>query len=103
MVSYDISSLFTNTHVHQTTNILTEIIFQPQDMFHEFNKKLFTYFRKITASDVLFSSYKTLYVQIKGLGMGIPFTPTPANIFLCYIKELMFGRCPDDINYAFVL
>ena len=101
MVSYDISSLYTNVPVHQTIDILTENIFQSQNLFHGFNKKQLIDFLKITASDTYFFFNKTLYKQIEGLSMGNPCAPTLANIFLCYIEERMFGQCPDDIKPLF--
>jgi hypothetical protein len=102
MVSYDISSLYTNIPVDQTLDILCNKIFTDNDLiFNEFNKKQFREILNLAVNDTNFLFNGVLYKQIGGLSMGNPIAPTLANIFLCDLEEKMLNNCPISFKPMF--
>ncbi|KAK3725845.1 hypothetical protein QZH41_014073 [Actinostola sp. cb2023] len=86
LVSYDVSSLFTNIPLDETIKILTEKAFN-NDWFNR------TYNLNITKSDLvqllnvatkdqLFQFDGLLYEQFDGVAMGSPLGPLLANVFM---------------------
>lgn len=98
IVSYDVTSLYTNVPVFETINILCDKIFRNSDVFHGFNRINFLEFLKISVTNTYFLFNNVLYQQIEGLAMGNPLAPSLANIFLCNFEENMFDNCPPDIK-----
>ena len=91
LVSYDVSSLFTNVRVDETVQILVD------QAFHNewFNK---TYRLQLERSDQatllhlavknqLFQLDGKLYQQVDGVAMGSPLGPLMANTFMCSIER----------------
>jgi len=91
LVSYDVSSLFTNVPVDVTIEILAEKAFKD----NWFNKE---YDLNITKTDLielleiatkkqLFQFEGNLYEQVDGVAMGSPLGPLMANAFMCNTEE----------------
>jgi len=99
MVSYDVSSLYTNVPVLETVEILCNNIFSINDsIFNGFTRKNFTDFLKIALTDTLFIFNKVLYKQVDGLAMGNPMAPTMANAFLCHLENNFLASCPSEFK-----
>ena len=109
LVSYDVSSLFTNVLVDETIDILVEKAFKDD----WFNKE---YDLNITKTDIIelleiatknrhFQFEGNLYEQVDGVAMGSPLGPLMANAFMCNVEGKLknqnkmlafYKRCVDD-------
>ena len=91
LVSYDVTSLFTNVPVDETIKILVERAFKNNWL----NK---TYKLNLQKSDLetllnlavkhqLFQFDGNLYEQVDGVAMGSPLGPLPAKTFMCSLEK----------------
>ena len=74
LVSYDVSTLFTNVPVDETIEILAE-------------KPDLVELLEIATKNQLFQFEGNLYEQGDGVAMGSPLGPLMANAFMCNIEE----------------
>ena len=81
IASFDIKSLYTNIPLIETINIIINLVFESDTIFHLFNKVQFKKFLEIALLDTYFFFNKNLYKQVDGLAMGSPIAPILANIF----------------------
>ena len=91
LVSYDVSSLFTNVPVDETIQLLADTAFK-NNWFNEKNKlnikktnliKLLT----LATKHQLFQFNGKLYEQVGGVAMGSPLGPLMSNAFMCSLEE----------------
>ena len=95
MVSFDVTSLFTNIPLHETINILLEKLFQNDtSLFHGFNKGDFKRLLEIAVQDTHFIFNNKVFKQVDGVSMGSPLGPIMANAFMCSFEERMLDECP---------
>lgn len=95
LVSYDVSSLYTNVPISESISILCDKIFDNSTTeFHGFNKADFKQLLELTLNNSYFFFDNILYKQLDGLAMGNPIAPCIANIFLCHLEEKIFRDCP---------
>ena len=83
LISFDVTSLFTNIPLEETMNIAIDTIFQsyPNVKFtRKEPQKLF----KIATSETHFIFNNEIYGQIDGVSMGSPLAPILANLFMGY-------------------
>ncbi|XP_058941979.2 uncharacterized protein [Pocillopora verrucosa] len=91
LVSYDVTSLFTNVPLEETIQILAEKAFA-QDWFNETHSlniskaDLIDLLRAATKNQ-LFQFDGALYEQTDGVAMGSPLGPLLANVFMCSVEE----------------
>ena len=111
LVSYDVTSLFTNIPLEETINIAIEVIFQnnPNINISQADlKKLF----KIATAQTHFLFNDQYYDQIDGVAMGSPLAPVLANLFMGYHEKqwlydyhgtppVYYRRYVDDIFAVF--
>ena len=101
LVSYDVSSLFTNVPLDETIDILAHKAFE-NNWFND------TYDLNLTRTDLvdllhvatkgqLFQFDGALYEQTDGVAMGSPLGPLLANVFMCSIEESLKsqGKLPE--------
>ena len=91
MVSYDVTSLFTNVPLQETIDILVDKAFT-DDWFnttHNLNisKQDLQELMKVATMNQLFQFNGELYQQTDGVAMGSPLGPLLANTFLCFVEE----------------
>ena len=101
MVSYDITSLYTNIPVIETIEIICNKFFQNSTLYHGYNRAQFKQLLLLTVNNTQFIFNEILYKQIDGLSMGNPAAPHLANIFLCHLEEQFMQQCPSDIKPLF--
>ena len=104
MVSYDVSSLFTNyidVPLEETIHILADKAFA-NDWFNEthhlnLSKQDLVDLLEGTTKDQLFLFNGQLYEQTEGVAMGSPLGPLLANVFMCSIEEALDreGKMPS--------
>jgi hypothetical protein len=101
LVSYDVTSLFTNVPVDETIQILAEKAFK-DDWFnkqHNLNitKSDLVELLNIATKNQLFQFEGSLYEQTDGVAMGSPLGPLMANVFMCSIEDRLQdqGKLPE--------
>ena len=111
LVSYDVTSLFTNIPLEETINLAVDIILENKPAINiskQNLKKLFLF----ATSQTHFLFNNDFYDQIDGVALGSPLAPTLANLFMGHheknwIKDfsgqntLFYRRYVDDIFALF--
>lgn len=112
MVSFDVTSLYTNIPLTETINLVVDRLYSEKSVkIPPFPKAVFKRLLEI-ATGGMFIYKDKLYKQVDGVAMGSPLGPSLANFFLGYIEEnTMFedsSVCPkvylryvDDIFAVF--
>ena len=86
MVSYDVSSLFTNVPLYETIDIILEKLFEDDDgLYQGFDKASFKKLLELAVLDTHFVFNGKLYKRVEGMAMGSPLSPTFALIYICAI------------------
>ncbi|XP_033123389.1 uncharacterized protein LOC117122019 [Anneissia japonica] len=93
LVSYDVSSLFTNVPLDETIQIIADKAFT-DNWFNvtyglNLSKPDLITLLNIATKDQLFQFQSNLYEQIDGVAMGSPLGPLMANAFMCNIEECL--------------
>ena len=86
LVSYDVTSLFTNIPLQETIVIAINLIFNPNPNLNITRKELKKLFLFAT-SQTHFIFNSKFYNQIDGVAMGSPLAPVLANIFMGFHKS----------------
>ena len=81
LVSYDVTSLFTNIPLQETIDIAINLIFNHNPNLNITRKKVKKPFL-FAASQTHFILNSKFYNQIDGVTMGFPLGPVLANIFM---------------------
>ena len=96
LVSYDVTSLFTNVPLRETIEILVNKAFKDDWFNRTYKTKLHRNDLKelleIATTNQLFQFNGKLYHQIEGVAMGSPLGPLLANTFMCHIEEKLQDR-----------
>ena len=91
LVSFDVTSLFTNVPLQETIETIAEKAFVDNwfNVTHNLNitKPGLVQLLEIATMNQLFQFDGKLYEQIDGVAMGSPLGPLMANAFLCSIEE----------------
>ena len=101
LVSFDVSSLYTNVPVMETINRCADLLFQRFMMC--IDKDTFITLAQIASCNVLMSTCDGYYIQKDGLAMGSPCAPLLANGWLSQFDRDIKGdakiyfRYMDDI------
>ena len=96
MVSYDISSLYTNIPVCETLELTVNKAFAAGEVFQGFSRNLFREYLNLAVSHTYFLFKNVLFKQKDGLSMGNPLAPTLANLFLCNLETNYLDSCPIE-------
>ena len=93
VVSFDVSSLFTNVPLEETIHILADKAFM-NDWFNvthglNLSKQDLVDLLRGATKDQLFLFNGQLYEQTDGVAMGSPLGPLLANVFMCSIEETL--------------
>ena len=111
LVSYDVTSLFTNISLQETIDIAINLIFNHNPNLNITRKELKKLFLFAT-SQTHFIFNSKFYNQIDGVAMSSPLAPVLANIFMGFHeskwlneyylnKPKFYSRYVDDILAAF--
>ena len=86
MVSYDVTSLFTNIPLDETIKIAVDLIFEKNSKIKITKRELTKLFYFATSeSHFLFNGQ--YYDQINGVAMGSPIAPVLANLFMSHFEN----------------
>ena len=81
MVSFDVTSLFTNVPVEETINIVINSLYGNQDLVNGMKREQFRKLLEICVNDNHFIFNNNHYVQHEDFAIGSPLSATVANIF----------------------
>ncbi len=91
LVSYDVSSLFTNVPVDETIELLANKAFENNWFNKEYKLRItktnLIKLLKLATKHQLFQFNGKLYEQVDGVAMGSPLGPLMANVFMCSLEE----------------
>jgi hypothetical protein len=91
LVSYDVSSLFTNVPVEDAIEILVDKAFHNEwfnKTYHlQLERSELANLLNLGAKNQLFQLNGKLYQQVNGVAMGSPLGPLMANTFMCSIEQ----------------
>ena len=91
LVSYDVTSLFTNTALWEIIDIKINLILSHNPHLNIAKKEVKKLFLFLTShSDFIFNS--KFYNQIDGVAMGFPLAPVLANIFIGFYECKRFNE-----------
>ena len=111
MISFDVSSLFTNIPLNETIDIAIELLMVNEPNIKFNRKELKTLFQFATSKSHFLFEGET-YDQIDGVAMGSPLAPVLANIFMGHYEKIwienykgnkveFYKRYVDDIFCLF--
>ena len=92
LVSYNVSSLFTNIPLQETIDIAINLIFNHNPNLNITKKELKKLFFFAT-SQIHFLFNSKFYNQIYGVTMGSPLAPVLANIFMGFYESKWLNEC----------
>lgn len=103
MISFDVSSLYTNVPVHEAIKECADLLFSNKEKNPPVSKETFIELAEICSCNVLMLTNNGYYRQKDGLAMGSPPAPSLANGWLSkYDSEIrgdakIYSRYMDDI------
>ena len=98
MSSLDVTSLFTNIPLVETTDIICNQLFKDQEFVSGMDKSAFRELLTLAMEETCFVFDGKLFKQCDGVSMGSPLGPTYADGFLSYHEKKWIDECPDDIK-----
>ena len=103
LVSFDVSSLYTNVPLIESIETCTDLLFRDNMKKIPVQKSAFLELAKIASCEVIMSMHDDYYKQIDGLAMGSPPAPHLANGWMSKFdgqiqgNAKLFTRYMDDI------
>ena len=79
LVSFDVSSLYTNVPVMEAIDVCTELLYDGNQAAPPVDKETFKILAQISSCNVIMSTHNGYYRQTDGLAMGSPPAPHLAN------------------------
>ena len=103
IVSFDVSSLYTNVPVMEAINVCADLLYNGQNEKPPVDKQTFIELAKLSSCNVIMSTHAGYYKQVDGLAMGSPPAPHFANGWMSQFDNQikgdakLFARYMDDI------
>ena len=101
MASFDIQDLYTNVPLVETIDICLNKLNDGSGSIYNLPTNYFRKMLELSVFNSIFMFNSKYYKQIDGLGMGLPLSPTLANIFLCHHEEEWLRNCPENFRPIF--
>ena len=87
MISFDVSSRYTNVPVNETINDAANLLYSGRYETPPVDKETFIALTKLAVTDLVLSPHDGCFRQVDGLAMGSQPAPQLANIWLAKFKE----------------
>lgn len=87
MVSFDVESLFTNVPTTETIEIILDLAFDGNHVFHGFKRDELQRLLTICTQESHFQFDGNYYDQVDGVAMGSPLGPLFANVFMANFEN----------------
>ena len=101
MASFDVTDLYTNVPLIETINICLKLLNDGTNNILGLPLKDFRTMLELSVFNSVFLFNGKFYKQTDGLVMGLPLSPTLANIFLCYWEKIWLNQCPNHFKPAY--
>ena len=98
LVSFDVTSLFTNVPLEQTIKIILKRIYEIKEITTDIKKDDMKKLLYLCTKEVHFSFNGKIYIQNDGVVMGSPLGPVLANIFMVELEKTVI---PTLKNYLY--
>ena len=103
IVSFDVSSLYTNVPVREAIDICADLLYSGDHELSPVDKATFKELLELCTCNVVMKTHDVFYRQVDGLAMGSPPAPLIANAWLSQYDPLirgdakLYARYMDDI------
>ena len=97
LVSFDVTSLYTNVPVNEAIDVCTELLYKHTLM--PIDKDTFKTLARIASCDVIFDTHGGFYKQVDGLAMGSPPAPHLANGWMSSFDKTIQGNSKIYFRY----
>ena len=94
MVSFDVTSLFTNIPLDETIEICIDKLYHRKKKIKGLLKRHCKELLTLATKSSCFIFNMTYYRKLDGVAMGSPLGPTLANVFLCHHEKAWLENCP---------
>jgi hypothetical protein len=88
MVSYDVTSLFTNVPLQETIDIIIERLYSDKAILTPPFKKIIFKRMLLLCSQGMFMHNDVWFRQVDGVAMGSPLAPSLANMFMAHVESI---------------
>ena len=100
LISFDVTSLYTNVPVKESIQVCADLLFDRVQMT-SVDKETFIKLAELSCCNVVFSTHRGFFPQTDGLAMGSPPAPHLANGWLSQFDDTIHNENQRTIPVAF--
>ena len=97
MVSFDVSSLFTNVPLEFTIDLILEKVYKKKLVKTRLKREEMKELLEMCTKEMHFSFDGRIYQQTDGVCMGSPLGPVLANVFMVHLEETLAPKMIDSM------
>ena len=98
MVSFDVTSLFTNVPLDETIEIILRRVYIDQKINTNIPVKEMKELLHLCTKNVHFIFKGEIYIQIDGVAMGSPLGPVLENIFMVELEKILMPKLDKEVT-----
>ena len=98
MVSFDVTSLFTNVPLNFTIDLILDKIYSEKLISTKLKREQFKILLELCTKEMHFTFDGSVYKQVDGVAMGSPLGPVLANIFMVELETKLIPSLSDKIS-----
>ena len=98
IVSFDVTSLFTNVPLDYTIDLILKKIYRDNLITTKLKEAQLKELLVLCTKEIHFSYNEKLYKQVDGVAMGSPLGPVLANIFMVELEESLIPTLSDKLR-----
>ena len=98
LISFDVSSLFTNVPLDETIKIVLDRVYKHKEVKTKIKRKELKKLLDLCTKEVHFTFNGQTYIQVDGVAMGSPLGPVLANIFMVELESSLIPTLRDSIS-----
>ena len=97
MVSFDVSSLFTNVPLEYTIDLILDKVYKKKLVKTKLKREEMKELLEICTKELHFSFNGKIYQQTDGVCMGSPLGPVLANVFMVHLEEAIAPKMKQSM------
>ena len=98
MVSFDVSSLFSNVLLDFTIDVILRKIYNEKILNIKLKRDQLKKLLELCTKDLHFSFNGKMFRQLDGVAMGSPLGPVIANIFMSELETILIPQLNDKMS-----